>query len=106
MEQILEEYDDLFLRNSKNMVRARDFVQEIPFRPDAIYFHESPRRMPPEKREILNTQVQMLLEMGLIEECKSLFASGVVLVKTSDGRDCFCSDYRKLNTITPTVSPL
>ncbi len=100
LEDILSRYKHLFLTSNSDIGCCKVYKQEIFLRHDAPYFHESPRRTSPEKRAAIDVQVRNLLEMGLIEECRSPYASGVVLVKKHDGRDRFCVDYRKLNAHT------
>ncbi len=98
LEDILSRYKHLFLTSNSDIGCCKVYKQEIFLRHDAPYFHESPRRTSPEKRAAIDVQVRNLLEMGLIEECRSPYASGVVLVKKHDGRDRFCVDYRNLNS--------
>jgi len=51
------------------------------------------------EREIIDTQIQEMLECGVIRPCHSPWASPVVLVKKKDGTTRFCVDYKR--TINP-----
>ncbi len=98
--KLLESYADIFSKFEGDIGRTDWIEHEIVLEPGATYFRESPRRMTPEKRAIVDKQVKEMLENGIIERCASPYASGVVLVKKPDGRDRFCVDFRKLNAIT------
>lgn len=64
-------------------------------------------RVPVEKREVLEKEVQYLLDNGLAEPSFSSWSSPCLLVKKSDGTFRFCTDYRKLNAVTkPDSFPL
>lgn len=64
-------------------------------------------RLPLEKRKILESEVQYMLDNGIAQHSFSGWASPCLLVKKSDGTHRFCTDYRKLNKITkPDAFPL
>jgi hypothetical protein len=67
----------------------------------------SPYRVNPQKAECIKNEIQLMLEMGVIEESNSPFASPVVLVpKEQPGNKeqpvsiRFCCDFRRLNSAT------
>ena len=65
------------------------------------------RRTPFSLRKRINEMVKEMLDMGIIKQSSSPWASPVVLVKKKDGTMRFCVDYRKLNHVTkPDVYPL
>ena len=59
-----------------------------------------PYRMPLLKKELLKTELDRLLDQGIIEACESPWAAPVVLVPKKDGKIRLCVDYRRLNAIT------
>ncbi len=59
-----------------------------------------PRRLPITKQDVEKTEVQKMLDKGVIEPCQSSWASPVVLVTKKDGSTRFCVDYQKVNEVT------
>ena len=56
--------------------------------------------LPFKSEEIIVTETNKMLEMGIIEPSNSAYSSPIVLVKKKDGTTRFCIDFRKLNAIT------
>ena len=59
-----------------------------------------PRRVPFHKRQEMRSQVDEMLEADITEPSDSPWSSPVVLVAKPDGSQCFCVDYRALNSVT------
>lgn len=57
-------------------------------------------RMPFAKRDIIETEVKKMLDLGVIVPSASPWASPVTLVPKKDGTTRFCIDYRKVNSVT------
>lgn len=61
----------------------------------------APYRVNPQKAECIKKEIQQMLELGVIEESSSPFASPVVIVpKDQQGSVRFCCDFRRLNSAT------
>ena len=58
---------------------------------------QAPRRMPLNKKEIVQKEVQAMLQNGIIEPSVSPWSSPVVLVEKKDHSTRFWVDYRALN---------
>lgn len=56
--------------------------------------------VPPFKQKILDTEIEEMLRLGVIEPSKSPWSSPVCLVKKKDDSYRFCIDFRKLNFVT------
>ena len=64
-------------------------------------------RVSPEKRKFLDTEVEYMLRNGIAEPSSSSWASPCLLVPKSDKTPRFCSDFRKVNSVTkPDSYPL
>ncbi|XP_063075477.1 uncharacterized protein LOC134465637 [Engraulis encrasicolus] len=61
--------------------------------------NQRPYRVPEARKAVIQEEVRKMLELGVIEESKSAWASPIVLVPKPDGSVRFCNDYRKLNEI-------
>ena len=65
---------------------------------------QNPYRVNPKKLEFLRREVGYMLEHGIIEPSQSNWSSPCLLVSKSDGSYRFCTDYRKVNSVTKSDS--
>ena len=63
-----------------------------------------PYRLPYVTRQVLKKDIREMLELGIIRESKSPYASPVVIAKKLDGSNRVSLDYRKLNNLTVFLS--
>jgi hypothetical protein len=74
---------------------------------DSTPIASPPYGLTPGKRQILQTEIDAMLEAGIVEECESAWTSPAVLVPKPDGSTRVCVDYRRLNAVTkPDMYPL
>ncbi|KAE9166504.1 hypothetical protein PF005_g29178 [Phytophthora fragariae] len=52
------------------------------------------------EHEVIDSNVEKMLDAGVVEEGNGSWGFPVVLVKKRDGEVCFCIDYRALNKVT------
>jgi transposase InsO family protein len=62
--------------------------------------YSKPYRLPYNTREDLKKDIKEMLDLRVIRESRSPYASPVVIVKKPDGSNRVCVDYRKLNKLT------
>ena len=87
---------------------------DIPNRTDAIYHDDDvanatpvkqhPYRLNPTKQKYLHEEIQYLLENEFIEPSKGNWSSPCLLVPKPYGTYRFCTDYRKVNSVTKSHS--
>ena len=59
--------------------------------------------VPFKARDVMDSEIKEMLELGVIEKSVSPYSSPVVLVPKKDGSVRFCIDFRKLNKVTEFV---
>lgn len=79
---------------------TRSVDHEIPLVPDAKPFKLKPYRYPHSQKTEIESQVQEMLNSGIIRPSNSPYASPVILVRKKDNTWRFCVDYMHLNRIT------
>lgn len=61
-------------------------------------------RVPPTKRDYLDSEVSYMLENGIAEPSSSSWASPCILVPKQDRTPRFCTDFRRVNSVTKSDS--
>ena len=56
--------------------------------------------IPYKTREIMESEIDEMIELGVMEPSISLYSSPIVLVPNKDGSVRFCIDFHKLNKVT------
>ena len=100
LDRLLLEFHDVFSKNKTDVGRVTCEEHNIELIEGAKPCKETYRRLSSEKRECADRQVEELLKRGLISPSQSPFASGVIMIKKTDGSYRLAIDFRKLNTMT------
>jgi len=71
---------------------------------DSPPIKQHPYRVNPVKLKLIRQEVDYMLQNGIIEPSQSQWSSPCVLVPKADGTYRFCTDFRKVNSVTRTDS--
>lgn len=80
-------------------VRDIDDVHHIKLTTDKPIY-KPPYKTGPSESALIKSELDAMLEAGVIRPSRSPYSSPVLLVKKKDGSVRFCVDYRSLNEIT------
>ena len=100
LSSLLNEFVDVFPNVPKQTTAMLHDVEVG----DASPIKQHPYRINPLKLEVMKKEVEYMLVNGIIEPSKSQWSSPCILVPKGDGSYRFCTDFRKVNTITKTDS--
>ena len=95
---LLHDYDDLFATEGGPL--GRTSVVSHTIHTEGAPIRQPMRRQPIALQNTINSEVQKMLQQGVIQPSFSPWSSPVVMVKKKDGSWRFCIDYRKLNGAT------
>ncbi|CAC5370236.1 unnamed protein product [Mytilus coruscus] len=99
LSRLLSQYQNVFSRTDDDIGRT-DLVTHRINTGNAIPFRQRSRRMPLGKQEMEKSEVNRMLDKGIIEPSSSPWASNIVLVMKTNGSPRCCVDYRILNDVT------
>jgi hypothetical protein len=95
----IQEFDHLFSTPTQ-LPPQRDVDHQIHLVPGAQPVKVRPYHYSPLQKNEIESQVQQMIQNGVVRPSSSAFASPVLLVRKKDGTWRFCVDYRHLNAIT------
>lgn len=104
LQKLLASFTDIFQdRPGKTKLCSHS----IELQPGAKPIRVPPYRVNPQKADTIRKELDLMIQMGVIEESSSPWAAPVVLVPKPDGSVRFCTDFRRLNSITiPDAYPM
>ncbi|UYV82306.1 hypothetical protein LAZ67_21001672, partial [Cordylochernes scorpioides] len=106
LHRILYEFSQVFSTNKYNVPKLNIPPVKINTTTDKIIALR-PYRVPLHDQQEIQTQIEQMLQYGIIAPSVSPYASPITLVTKRDKTKRFCIDYRKLNEIiAPDVHPL
>ncbi|UYV72355.1 hypothetical protein LAZ67_9002766 [Cordylochernes scorpioides] len=106
LHRILYEFSQVFSTNKYNVPKLNIPPVKINTTTDKIIALR-PYRVPLHDQQEIQTQIEHMLQYGIIAPSVSPYASPITLVTKRDQTKRFCIDYRKLNEIiAPDVHPL
>ncbi|UYV63498.1 hypothetical protein LAZ67_2004313 [Cordylochernes scorpioides] len=96
---ILKRHDKIFDKNNEPVGQTSVTKHKIETGIHQPIKHR-PYRVSPTERQAIQTEVDKMLDAGIIRHSESPWSSPVILVKKKDGNWRFCVDYRRLNKVT------
>lgn len=103
IQELIQEFDHLFSTPTQ-LPPQRDADHQIHLVPGAQPVKVRPYHYSPLQKNEIESQVQQMIQNGVVRPSSSAFASPVLLVRKKDGTWRFCVDYRHLNAITQKIS--
>ena len=94
--QVLGAYDSVFT----DVPGKSNVIQHQITLTDSTPIRSKPYPLPYAITENLKTEIQEMLDLGIIRTSASPYASPIVIVKEKDGSNRICVDYCKLNKVT------
>ncbi len=99
VKQLLHKYSHVFAASKDDLGRTT-WVKHTINTGTAAPIKQPPRRVPVALRDEAKSEVDRMLEQGVIQPSCSPWASPVVLVRKKDGSLRYCVDYRRVNSVT------
>ncbi|UYV76601.1 hypothetical protein LAZ67_14001425, partial [Cordylochernes scorpioides] len=96
---ILKRHDKIFDKNNEPVKQTSVTKHKIETGNHQPIKHR-PYRVSPTERQAIQTEVDKMLDAGIIRHSESPWSSPVILVKKKDGNWRFYVDYRRLNKVT------
>ncbi|GBM14503.1 Transposon Ty3-I Gag-Pol polyprotein [Araneus ventricosus] len=96
---LLSKYNSVFSQNVSDLGQC-DLIKHEIHLSDQVPIRQKPYRVPYHLNPKMRSQINVLLEAGIIQPSTSSFSAPVILVKKSDGSYRLVADLRKLNAKT------
>ena len=98
--EVVNEFEDVFPDYLPGLLRDREIEFTIELAPETTLISKAPYRLALVELKELATQLQELLEKGMIRPSVSPWGAPVLFVKKKDGSLRLCIDYREFNKLT------
>ncbi|KAL8155134.1 hypothetical protein AgCh_000504 [Apium graveolens] len=97
---LVNEFEDVFLKDLPGLPPNREIEFSIQLAPGTAPVSKTPYRLAPVKMKELASQLQELLDKGMIRPSVSPWGASVLFIKKKYGSMRLCIDYRELNKLT------
>ena len=95
---LINEFHDLFASESGDLGCTSIVQHEIKTEGHSI--RQPVRRIPVNLKDAVDTEVERMVQLGVVRPSQSPWSSPTVMVRKKDGSWRFCIDFRKLNSVT------
>jgi hypothetical protein len=99
LKELIEKYKDIFSTGDEDIGEAK-FKHDIEIDPDKLPKRPRFYATPYAQRGVVESHINKMLRMKVIERSEGEFSSPIVLVKKPDGSERFCVDFRDVNSAT------
>ena len=101
LEELLEKFRDVFPADLPlNLPPEREIFMRIPVKEGSDPPCQAPYRLHEDAKQTVEETIRYLMDHGLVRESLSEYGAPITLAKKPDGTWRFCTDYRRLNSIT------
>ena len=100
IKNVISEFSELF----SDVPKKTNFIEHDVDVGSAIPIKQHPYRVNPIKLELIRNEIQYMLDNDIIEHSSSNWSSPCLLVPKADKTYRFCTDFRKVNSVTKTDS--
>ena len=104
LKSIVGKYPEVFATHPEDLGKTSlmyHYANLTTDKPITANYYRAP---PPKVRAEIEKETDRLLAAGIIRESESPYSAPIVLVKKPDGSWRYCTDFRKLNSVTQKVS--
>ena len=98
IKELIYEFQDIF---SDTPTRTTEAYHDVDVG-DSPPIKQHPYRLNPVKAELMKKEIQYMLDNDIAQPSQSSWSSPCILVPKPDGSVRFCTDYRKVNSVTKT----
>ena len=99
LNDLLTQYKDLFAKTMADL-RQTDIGEHVIITENVPPIKRSAYRAAPKENEFIKSEIDEMLQQGLVQPSKSPWSFPVVIVKKKNGKLRFCVNYKPLNDIT------
>ncbi|KAL1277241.1 hypothetical protein QQF64_023914 [Cirrhinus molitorella] len=95
LQHLVGQFSDVF----STRPRQTNVIEHEIRTPPGVVVRQRPYRVPEARRTAIESEIQDMLKLGVIEPSRSPWSSPIVMVPKPDGTLRFCNDFRRLHEV-------